>query len=217
MRLKWDAIKRLWPFGILVTVAVAIAAVPGFFTTVNATTGFLVNGSGGTLGYALCSDGTYYDVPCSVSGTGITTLTGPVTASGSGSVVSTITPTGVTATSYIGANITVNAAGQITAATSGFSSGNNSNGYWVKDSSGFIHEWGNILGSCSIATGTQITFPTAFTNAGSISAVAMSNTVHSDGIGFISLYSGTLNTTGFEVEVGAESCTDGLYWTAEGF
>lgn len=119
MRLKWDAIKRLWPLGILVTVAVAIAAVPGFFTTVNATTGFLVNGSGGTSGYALCSDGTYYDVPCSVSGTGITALTGPVTAAGTGSVVSTITPTGVTAGSYLLANITVNAAGQITAASSG--------------------------------------------------------------------------------------------------
>ena len=217
MRLKWNWIKRLWPLGVLVTVAVAIAAVPGIFTLVNATTGYEVNGSGGTAGYALCSDGTYYDTPCSVSGTGITALTGPVTASGTGSVVSTITPTGVTATSYIGANITVNAAGQITAASNGFTSGNNSAGYWIKDPTGHIHQWGNIAGSCSVSTGTQITFPTAFTNAGSISAVAMSNTVHGDGIGFISLYSGTLNTTGFEVEVGAESCTDGLYWTADGY
>lgn len=117
MRLKWDLIKRLWPLGVLVTVAVAIAAVPGFFTTVNATTGYLVNGSGGTTGFALCSDGTYYDVPCSVSGTGITALTGPVTASGTGSVVSTITPTGVTAASYNLATFAVNAAGQITSAT----------------------------------------------------------------------------------------------------
>ena len=217
MRKLWKRVKSLWPLGILVTVAVAIAAVPGIFTLVNATTGYEVNGSGGTAGYALCSDGTYYDTPCPVSGTGITALTGPVTASGSGSVASTITPTGVTAGSYIGANLTVNAAGQITAAANGFSSGSNANGYWVKDSSGFIHQWGNIAGSCSVSTGTQITFPTAFTNSGSISAVAMSNTVHGDGIGFISLYSGTLNTTGFEVEVGAESCTDGLYWRADGF
>lgn len=109
-------IKSLWALGILATVAVAIAAVPGIFTTVNATTGYLLNGSGGSAGQVLCSDGTYYDTPCLA---GITTLTGPVTASGTGSVVTTITPTGVTAGSYLLANITVNAAGQITAASTG--------------------------------------------------------------------------------------------------
>jgi hypothetical protein len=45
----------------------------------------------------------------------ITALTGPVTAAGPGSVAATITPTGVTAGSYNGP-ITVNAAGQVTAA-----------------------------------------------------------------------------------------------------
>jgi hypothetical protein len=56
-------------------------------------------------------------------GGGITALTGPVTASGTGSVPTTITPTGVTAASYTNANITVNAAGQVTAAANGSSSG----------------------------------------------------------------------------------------------
>ena len=60
--------KSLWALGLLCTVAVAIAAVPGIFTTVNATTGYLLNGSGGMAGQALCSDGTYYDTPCGVGG-----------------------------------------------------------------------------------------------------------------------------------------------------
>jgi hypothetical protein len=52
-------------------------------------------------------------------GSGITALTGPVTASGPGSVATTITPTGVTAGSYTNPNITLNAAGQVLAASNG--------------------------------------------------------------------------------------------------
>lgn len=47
-------------------VATAIAAVPGIFSTVNVSTGYQMNGAAGTNGQVLCSDGTYFDTPCSV-------------------------------------------------------------------------------------------------------------------------------------------------------
>jgi hypothetical protein len=56
---------------------------------------------------------------CGGGGGGITSLTGPVTGSGTGAVATTITPTGVTAGSYTSANVTVNAAGQVTFASNG--------------------------------------------------------------------------------------------------
>jgi len=65
----------------------------------------------GTSGWQTCATG---------ASSGITQLTGPVTAGpGSGSQVSMITPTGVTAGNYTYAAFTVNAAGQMTAASNG--------------------------------------------------------------------------------------------------
>jgi hypothetical protein len=52
-------------------------------------------------------------------GRGTITLTGPVTGSGTSTIATTITPTGVTAGSYTNPNITLNAAGQVLAASNG--------------------------------------------------------------------------------------------------
>ena len=142
-------------------VAGLAAGVNGIFNSVNATSGYKVNGAAGSSGEALCSDGTYFDTPCSTAGTGITALTGPVTASGSGSVASTITATGVTAASYLSPNVTINAAGQITAAANPTFTG--TSGYQLLPS-GLILEWGNT-GSITNDTATSISLPHTFPNA----------------------------------------------------
>ena len=58
---------------------------------------------------------------CAAPSGGISALTGPVTASGLGSVATTITPTGVTPGTYLNVAFTVNAAGQVVAAGPAFS------------------------------------------------------------------------------------------------
>lgn len=52
--------------GLAILIATAIAAVPGIFSSVNSTNGYKVNGSAGSSGQALCSDGTYFKTPCSL-------------------------------------------------------------------------------------------------------------------------------------------------------
>lgn len=54
--------------GFVVFCALAIAAVPGFFQSVDSTSGYTVAGSGGSSGQVLCSDGTRFNTPCNPSG-----------------------------------------------------------------------------------------------------------------------------------------------------
>lgn len=72
-----------------------------------------IQGAGITL------TGTYPNITFSSTSSGITALTGDVTASGSGSVVATLSNTGVTSGSYLSANVTVDTKGRITAISDG--------------------------------------------------------------------------------------------------
>ena len=193
-------------------VAGLAAGVNGIFNSVNSISGYKVNSAAGSSGQALCSDGTYFDTPCTPAGTGITALTGPVTASGSGSVATTITATGVTAGSYVGTNLTVNAAGQITAASTGATSGSNTNGFWKKDATGVITQW--QPSAITVGNDTTITFPTAFTNASSVQISVPQISPISD-VGYCFVIAGSITTTQFQAHSANES-TDTCTWNAIG-
>ena len=124
--------------GFVICCALALAAVPGIFTTVNATSGYLLNGAGGSSGQALCSDATYYDTPCTV----------PVTV-------------GTAGTYAYPTSVTTNVFGQVSAITAGTFTG--ASGYQVL-SDGLIIQWGNT-GNIANDTPTGVTFPLAFPTA----------------------------------------------------
>ena len=99
--------------------------------------------------------------------------------------------------------------------TSGsWSSGNNSDGYWQKDPSGLIRQWGFVTGAVSE---TAVTFPTPFTNSASISVVATSSIPFGDGIAFVAISNGTVSTTEFEILCGGDESTQNFYWEATGY
>ena len=62
----------------------------------------------------------------------------------------------------------------IASGISGWTFGNNANGYWSKDPTGKITQWGT-LGSLANNTPTSGTFPTAFSNAASVQLTASDN------------------------------------------
>jgi hypothetical protein len=97
---------------------------------------------------------------------------------------------------------------------SDFTKGNNANGYWEKNgASGSIRQWGSI--NTDINNGQLgVTFPTAFTNAASISVVCTTRGAASfDRI--IYVISGSVTVNGFTV---ANNGSGGFgYWQAMGY
>jgi large repetitive protein len=93
----------------------------------------------------------------------------------------------------------------------GTTSGSNSNGFWVKDSNGYIRQWGKV--ATDINGGTlAVTFPTAFTDATKVS-VAVSTKSSTDRITYV--VDGSLTTTGFTI--GNNGSSGYAYWSAEGY
>lgn len=67
MKLNRETKITVAAVAIIVGVLTTIAAVPGIFSSVDSTNGYKVAGSAGSFGDTLCSDGTYFNTPCSAA------------------------------------------------------------------------------------------------------------------------------------------------------
>ena len=91
----------------------------------------------------------------------ITALTGDVSATGPGSAAATLAATGVTAGSYLGANITVDSKGRVTSAAGGAFAFTGTAGY-QKLPSGIIIQFGHFAATSVQATPITSNFPENF-------------------------------------------------------
>lgn len=171
----------------IVVVLTTIAAVPGIFSSVNSTSGYQVNGSAGSSGQTLCSDGVYFSTPCSVGIGTITgvTVTAPVSGGGSSGVVN-IALTGFTPRTC------------------------NSNGCY-SITNGVVEEWG--AASSGSSGDVPVTFPFTFPNQVDNITFGSNNTGPNAGRNncYISI---AATTTGFQASSGGS--TNNCYWRAIG-
>jgi hypothetical protein len=91
--------------------------------------------------------------------------------------------------------------------------GNNSDGYWVEDSGGYIHQWGTVT-TVTSGLGAVVNFPTPFTTAASISVVVTANFGQTTGA-TINVQAGTPSTSSFYVVSYGD--TGQLFWQADGY
>jgi hypothetical protein len=143
---------------------------------------------------------------------GITALTGDVSATGPGSAAATLAASGVTAGSYIGVDITVDAKGRVIAAASGFSSGNNANGYWVQDPTGHIHQWGSAP-ALNNDEPTTFSFPLEWPNA-CTAIVASDNSTYASIGNPRTMGCLVVSRTQFTIESGGSGAS--AFWMADG-
>lgn len=106
-----------------------------------------------------------------------------------------------------------------TCGTTGFTNGNNANGYWEKDPLGHITQWGNnITLTCSSSPDPTITFPIAFTDISSVNVLPISGVpaAGAGASGQIALSYSAVTLTNFQVHQQTNACLV-LYWHADGY
>jgi hypothetical protein len=110
--------------------------------------------------------------------------------------------------------LTGNGSSYVPQTAPGYTSGSNANGFWQKDPSGLIRQWGTVAGA---ATGNAINFPVPFTNAASV-VVSTTSLWYGPGnsICFVVVSKGSVTTLQFEVALGVGSPQD-FTWMAVGY
>lgn len=222
----------------------------GLLGDVNAVNGYLVNGSGGTAGECLGSNGTVYNTPIAcltsaptvyyqtdeangtaVAQAAVNNFLPPLTATpatGKTNIGLSTVGTGAYVPMTSGLGASGNCAEWSSAGLAdygqpcgiaGFTNGNNSNGYWVKDPLGHIHEWGHIA-SESGSSCNEIVFPLAFTAAASIVPSGTDDFAVGSSIQHslaVNAAHGCTAISTTEMWDWVSSSGNGVWWTADGY
>jgi hypothetical protein len=197
--------------------------------SINTNLNYAVNGDFGTLNYCLASGGssaaTDRWLPCLTSVTlyyqtvadGGTALaqqsmlnfdgSSIVATAGTGRTNVGLSSVGTPGTYAYPSSLTTDINGRVTLVTagSGFTSGSNSNGSWVKDPTGHIHQWGSVA-----ISNVTVLFPTSFTTTSGLVVTLGSGRL---GAGSPPTYS-SLTTLSFYLGVAGGS--DAADWIADG-